>query len=301
VNVYRNCIDDVGCTPVSECPIPDFNAVYIGESEPQPNFLDTSGRWRRFDPTTGEAIIVCEPHPRVYCSENQTPETDNCFAPVCDGAYDRMCDPIPSRAEGTSRMPGGMTVANFPTYSDEYYDWNNINSRADVYPVIFDNIPDAENPDDLNGETQYNYDLIPTCPPERQIDYCRPIRRCQNGESPISCTAGGTRVSSAVDCSPMILDIDDWLSNYNLTLMDVPVRADLCTQSFDASINETVYTAPVVELRCLPIPECEDGELPYDTHPVINMECNGQTWTTGNENWVMPSCDPIRSCVDNQE
>jgi len=272
------------CSPIADCPNPKLSAQ--GEYE---NYYDLSGRWRRYDPTTGEQFKVCEPTQRDFCQEGENPQDDGCEPAVCKNI--EPCDPIPSRKKDGAayRLPDR---ANFPTSSTHASLLPWIYSDTTLYPVIYDNTPDcAPGEKTPDGETYYTCDQLPTC--EKTIPYCDPLPRCEEGESPVTCEPPGGAYGVEQDCINSLNETINLFSFYGLDLS--PGANNMCEPEWDSSVNETAYTLPKITMNCLPTPECKDGEQPTDS--TLTTQINCEKWGSWLSSYTYaPSCDPIESC-----
>lgn len=276
-----------GCDPVPECPA--VHLVSFSPVQNDQNFFNSSGRWERVNLLTGEVIEVCNPiEKKNVCTDGENPQKDDCELPVCENV--EVCDPIPSRQSKSGyRTP---EKANFPTSFNGTFDLSYVYADNVNYPVIYDNTQDCKVGESPMGETYYSCDVIPTCPPGKQIAYCDPLPRCQEGQSPITCGTDAIKYSSENDCYNSLNSLQNFLNAYRLGLD--PVIDKFCQSQFDPNLNETYYTVPSANIVCLPTPECKNGELPQQTTKNIPMQCGDITWTH-TESYSL-TCDPIPSC-----
>lgn len=284
-------IIDKGCSNVPVCPDPKVS-LYAGPHEPNENFYTWDRRWFRVDPSTNEIIKVCEPVNPDFCEEGENPEDDGCDAPVCDGVQEAMCDPIPSRVpDGPTRRPD---QANFPTKHIRSDIIKYIREDTVGYPVIFDNVPDCgPNGEPKEGETYYSCDLIPTC--EKTIDYCDPLPRCKEGQSPIVCTdVPKAEYPSEETCYDNLYESLYGVGHYGI---DTGMWfSDLtCFPRTDENTGKTVYPLPTVEVVCRVEPECEEGEMPHIITRETPLDCGKWGFHTSITK-RSGSCDPIKSC-----
>ncbi len=297
-------IEDIGCNPVPPCPLTKHSEWSDSPTPVQHyEFFDQSGRWRRFDPKTGAAVIVCDPYPLPKCEEGQTPDEDGCSAPTCESALEEMCDPIPSFQHDGMYMQQGFTHANIPTSSNNYYpDPSYYNETNQDYPIIFDRVVDAKEGDEIfsanEGESIYRKDIIPTCDKENQIQACRELPRCKENESPISCTVSPNAhtVTQRSNCSDYQMDeAAKFLAAYGFSI-DPPndYNNGLCFEGFDSNANEVFFVVPNYTINCLPVRECNEGEDPETAvEKAFDVTCDGATFKT---TFKMANCDPIKSC-----
>jgi hypothetical protein len=281
-----------GCSPVPNCPAVELNAQGPG------NFYASSHRDRRVNPETHEIIRVCEPAVRDFCTGDRTPAQDHCELPVCANAV--ACDPIPSRSSNTESYRD-IDVANFPINNDNVgSQWDYLDSAMfyDIYnfPVIFDNTPDCklgqgEKP--VEGASYLTCDPLPTC--DSTIAYCDPTPRCKPGESPIFCTGNGLKFGPEQEyfCQEALAQTD---YIFSMSGIDVtPLYETACLPETDPDSGLIFYTIPSITKTCLPIPECQTGEVPYNTNIVVPVVCGQLNWISDSGPYTA-SCDRIKSC-----
>ncbi len=284
-----NQVNDIGCDPVPTCPRPYLSGAGAFSED---TYLNDQ-RWFRVNPETNEIIVVCDPTERDFCEEGETPAEDGCSPPVCPGAQESMCDPVPSRKEQNAPYRGA-NLANYPTSSEHYQNLPWIQENKLDYPVIFDSAPDCEAGETPEGDSYYRCDMIPTC--ESTIPYCEPLRRCEPGESPVTCEQSYARYGNIDDCHTHANNINQITGAYYIDMSPYWDNNNICGEQYDPDLNEYFYSPPAVTVNCLPVRECANGEEPYRTSITVNVDC-GQwgSWTTVSGDYA-PSCDPIKSC-----
>jgi hypothetical protein len=270
--------EELGCSPVPDCPT--FNIP--GES----NLYYHRGLFMRENSATGDLYQVCAPNERNLCEDGQTPANDGCELPVCDNA--KACDPVPSRKENEFVI--NLDRANIPTSTLEVL-YGHRHFDTPSYPVIYDNVPDCAPGQSSEGSSHFSCDPIPTC--EKTFDVCRDLPRCQPGESPITCTEMPGEFLSEQQCLDYLVRSYGHLGQHYLTVYQVK---EMCTPEFDPVINQNVYRPPIMEVKCLPVPECQPGERPVSRTLNINFDCGKWGSWISNDTYA-PSCDPIKSCT----
>lgn len=288
-NIIIEVNEDIGCTPVPECPEPKIS-IFGGPKEASEKFYIQSQRWFRINPETEEIIKVCDPTPRDYCEEGENPQEDGCDPPLCEGVQEAMCDPVPSLSpNGPYRFP---SQANYPTgpisQSTRIYIYNNLTDN----PIIFDNVSDCGPDESPNGETYYSCDVIPTC--EETIPYCDPLPRCKAGQSPIACTEEpGQKFSSEEQCTEFLYgEVQSMSHDFSTSSWFSDLE---CKMVYDESINENVYKLPNIEVVCKVTPECQEGEIPEKTTRTVPIDC-GEWGSFSSVDEYAATCDPIKSC-----
>ena len=302
------------CSPTPYCPDPKLGLTPFDTY----NYYLQSGRWFRVDPTTHQVHKVCEPVKMPVCDETkgETPEQNGCDLPRCADA--KTCDPIPS-SKVDPMYVGPAFMRNFANYPQALYAQSNFldqnyagsgNSMFDGsldalnFPMIFDNVPDCkpgEKPKE--GESYYTCDIIPTC--AQAIPYCEPLPRCAPGQAAMSFIPGGTENGApeiTVDnCINTVKSRLGFLTSpYHID--PTPAIEKLCGPS---GLNPKNHVFVVqAQVNCLPVRECNPGEIPVDTKtplPItLNLGALGTVASTTGPNYEfggnIPSCEPIPSC-----
>lgn len=276
------------CSAVASCP--EFKPTWPPSQNPHYNEYLFSGRWVRHNPETGEEYKVCEPLERDFCEGDEMPQENMCEPPLCPDV--QPCDPIPSR--GSENEPVRRPQqAGFPTNSQHPY-IDHIYGNPDAFPIIFDDIPDCtpERAELLKqGASYYHCDLLPTC--EEKIPYCEPLPRCEDLQSPLSCSTDGSYLfGDLASCRDYMDRVRNLIRHWGVDIGPVLDRA--CQPSGDGTDG---YRPPIIDVVCLPTPECKPGERPGLTPRAGVVDCEGLGMWTSTDPFA-PSCDPIPSCKD---
>lgn len=276
-----------GCSPIPDCPPVD---VSIGGPYHNDDYYLTADRWTRTDPNTGNITKVCDPTDRDFCEGDQTPQTDGCELPVCENA--KACDPIPSRPDEKSAQIA-LDQANLPVTpvgSDFLY--NYVDKDPVQFPVVYDNAPDCPPDYPIQPNSYLTCDPIPTC--DDTFAYCRPLPRCAEGESPITCEdSQNPHFSTQEECVNQAADFGPWASRYGLNFFDI--ASALCIPEVDPNTGEDGWALPAITVKCLPTPECAPGEIPANTTLNTVLDCNKWGKLPSSYTYA-PSCDPVKSC-----
>jgi len=283
-----------GCSPMPDCP----------NFPPYPNatesLYDSSGRWRRIDPTTHKEFMVCDPTVRNFCADGQTPEADGCSLPVCENA--KTCDPIPSSpSHDVWRSPDH---ANFPTSTDQYFNigLNYVYENETLYPTIYDNVPVCQPDESPAGETYYSCDVIPTCPEEKLLKYCDPLPRCADGQQSIKVEdqtnfAFGD-LSQCLDYMNTAEFITETRGSVSIFGKQNETSLSVTACAGEVSNGTTLYRPPRVEVVCIPTRECLPGEVTASTHHFLVQHIDAGKWGswTSTSGGYELTCDPIPTC-----
>ncbi|MBD3330851.1 hypothetical protein GF354_04975 [Candidatus Peregrinibacteria bacterium] len=288
------------CSVVAACPEPGLPSWYSDN-----NYYLDQDRWVRINPVTSEAIKVCEPIKGIVCRDGETPDVDDCMKP-CEGVEAAVCDPVPSRQDPMEPY-NFLNQANVPTSSLDWGSWIDPQENRIDYPVVYDNPPDCEEGQNNEGETYLVCDEVSTCPEDQQIDYCRPQARCEEGQSPISCSSVEGYAATEETCQRItdqtirMLNYYQLLSDYTDEELVDSLHNFVCDpQTGDP---EAVHQIPEVKIDCLPTPECEGDQRPEYITREIQLRCEyttsdgvTHTWERDTQNDWSSTCDPIKSC-----
>ena len=297
------------CSPIPDCP---------RDYDPFEDYLESQRETRR-DPKTGqitqicistsptviceedEVDIYCVTEPLPLCKEDEDRENKNCKIPACEDAT--SCDPVPSRKTGEPKTFPDRSGLPTRTDNDDVLKYSEDDFANQIfYNAIFDNVADCEEGVAPDGYIYMPCDQIKTCDDDTQIKSCRTLPRCEENEPPVSCEKRTETNWAEIPnheelCFKVMETTEDLLFLYGLGLRNInkKAHAGLSDITLAACSPGNNYIPPIIEIKCLPTPECQEGEKPQEVSRTHIIDC-GEFGSVTNTFDKAASCDPIPDC-----